>query len=94
MSRPLCLVDLVTASDHPGRTESLLSHLVETDYVLRPQVELHNCSRGHQCVRGSGCLILQAHEVRPGDELDTDWTLHVDWVEEQRLRTKRGDGTV
>jgi hypothetical protein len=36
-------------------------------------------------------FILQAHEVRPGDELDTDWTLHVDWVEEQRLRDLRNE---
>ena len=35
--------------------------------------------------------MLQAHEVRPGDELDTDWTLHVDWGEEQRLREKRNE---
>ena len=34
-------------------------------------------------------FILQSHEVRVGDELDTDWTLSRDWTEEQRLREER-----
>ena len=36
-------------------------------------------------------FILQAHEVRVGDELDTDWTTHADWSEEQRLRDVRNE---
>ena len=36
-------------------------------------------------------FILQAHEVRPGDELDTDWTLHADWTQERRLREVRNE---
>ena len=34
-------------------------------------------------------FLLQAHEVRVGNELDTDWTLSWDWREEQRLREER-----
>ena len=55
------------------------------------------CQAGSACppppkpARGVPHFILQAHEVRPGDELDTDWTLHVDWGEEQRLREKRNE---
>ena len=28
-------------------------------------------------------FIMEAHEVRLGDELDVDWTLSSDWAEEQ-----------
>ena len=34
-------------------------------------------------------FVLQAHEVRVGDELDTDWTKSADWSEELRLREER-----
>ena len=34
-------------------------------------------------------FVLQAHEVRVGDELDTDWTLSADWAHELRLREER-----
>ena len=34
-------------------------------------------------------FVLQAHEVRVGDEFDVDWTLSANWAEEQRLRDKR-----
>ena len=36
-------------------------------------------------------FVLQAHEVRVGDEQDTDWTLSKDWAEEQRLRNERNE---
>ena len=36
-------------------------------------------------------FIQEAHEVRAGDELDTDWTLHADWTEERRLRDVRNE---
>ena len=34
-------------------------------------------------------FILQAHEVRLGDEMDVDWTLSGDWEKESRLREER-----
>ena len=34
-------------------------------------------------------FILEAHEVRLGDEWDFDWTIHSDWEEERRFREKR-----
>ena len=34
-------------------------------------------------------FVLEAHDVRPGDELDVDWTLSHDWAEERRLRDIR-----
>ena len=34
-------------------------------------------------------FLLQAHEVRPGDDWDLDWTLSWDHDEEMRLRDKR-----
>ena len=36
-------------------------------------------------------LILEAHEVQPGDEFDKDWTLNEDQVEERRLREVRNE---
>ena len=34
-------------------------------------------------------FVMQAHEVRVGDEHDKDWTLSADWAEEKRLRDER-----
>ena len=34
-------------------------------------------------------FVQQAHEVRVGDALDTDWALASDWPEERRLRELR-----
>ena len=36
-------------------------------------------------------FLLQAHEVRPGDDWDLDWTLSWDHDEEMRLRDKRNN---
>ena len=33
--------------------------------------------------------MLEAHELRVGDQFDVDWRLSADWAEEQKLRTER-----
>ena len=36
-------------------------------------------------------FVLQAHEVRVGDELDTDWTRSKEWGRELELREERNE---
>ena len=34
-------------------------------------------------------FMLEAHELRVGDQFDVAWKLRADWAEEQKLRTER-----
>ena len=44
---------------------------------------------GPQPKRAVPFFVQEAHEVRVGNELDTDWTLSADWSEEMKLREER-----